>query len=325
MRNLPLLLTILLSFYLAIPTCLASKPKKVFISKVVDHPALDSTVNGIIDVLTENGYKTGENLVVKVESAQATMLLAAQIAMKYLNQSPDVVVGVGTITAQSFAKYALENKVKLVFSSVTDPVAANLVSDIKENNNNITGVSNFVNLEPQINLFLKLQPNLKKLGIIYNPTEINSVSIVKKLEKLCTDKSITLIKQTINKTADASQATVRIASKVDAIFISNDNTALSALTTIIQAANKFKIPVYVSDTDAVSAGALAALGPNQYQVGKQTGKMIAKLLQGEDMKSMPVEFPIDNQLFINIEVAKRLGIEVPQELSDKNQFYIKTK
>lgn len=288
--------------------------RKVLISQTVEHPALSATISGIIAGLKQNGYQSGVNLEIRIESAQASSVLAAQIATKFVNQNPDIVVGVGTISAQSFIKYARKNQTKLIFSSVTDPLQAGLIKELDKPGNNTSGVSNFVKLEPQIKLFKQIQPSLKNLGILYNPGELNSISIVNNLEKISPEFNIKLVKQTANKTAEVAQAATKLASNVDAIFISNDNTALSALQSIILAANKARIPVYVSDTDAVKLGALAALGPNQYQIGLQTGKMIARVLNGESIANMPVEFPKQNDLCINEKIQNLPGVSIPQNI-----------
>ena len=264
---------------------------KILISKTIDHPALDATTRGIIAGLASAGYENGKGSEIRIESAQGNAPLASQIASKFVSQNPDIVIGVGTVSAQSFIKYAASRRVKMVFSTVTDPLGASLVKSLDKPGNNISGVSNFVPLEPQLELFKKMQPNLKKLGILYNPAELNSVSIVKKLEILCPKLGLILVKQTITKTSDAAQNTAKLASDVDAIFISNDNTALSALQSIIAASKKARIPVYVSDTDAVKLGAKAALGPDQYEIGLQTARMIVRVLKGGDINMMKVEFP----------------------------------
>lgn len=297
--------------------------KKVFISQVVEHPALNITTKGIIDGLEKNGFKRGVNLDIRIESAQANVALASQISAKFINQNPDVVVGVGTISAQSFIKYAADNKIKMVFSSVTDPLRANLVNALDSPDSNTTGVSNFVDLEPQLKLFFKLQPKLRYLGILYNPGEINSVSIVTRLEVLCHKFGVILVKQTANKTSEVPQAATKLASSVDAIFISNDNTALAALQSIISIANKVKIPIYVSDTDAVELGALAALGPNQYQVGLQTGAMLARILNGKDLSAIPIEFPNEVDLYINEKTANIIDIIIPDSIKEKAAKIIK--
>jgi len=314
---------IILSF-LGILICLhnaiAAQPhKKVLISQVVDHPALNMTVQGIIAGLAAQGFKRNVNIEIRIESAQANPALAAQIANKFVNQHPDVVVGVGTIAAQSFIKYAIANKVKMIFSSVTDPDSASL-----EGQPNISGVSNFVDLEPQVKLFQELQPNLKRLGIIYNPGEINSVAIVTKLTQVCDELGIALFKQSAAKTADVAQCAVKIANLVDAIFISNDNTALSSLQSIIKVAQQHSIPVYVSDTDAIALGAVAALGPNQYALGYQTGLMIAKVLNGADLQTLPIEYPQQTELFLNPQAATKAHIQFPPAIVVKANTILST-
>lgn len=311
---LPIIATLGLSVSGQCASTNAETPKKVYISKIVEHPALDATTKGIIDALQQKGYEKGKNLEVRVESAQANPALAQQIAVKYINKSPDIAVGVGTVTAQSFAKQAAAGKVKLVFSSVTDPLKAGLVQSLDHPGNNTTGVSNYVDLEPQLDLFKKLQPNLKKLGFLYNPGEANSAILKEKLETLCPKLGLTLVCQAINKTADVAQNATKLAQNAQAIFISNDNTALSSLQSVIKAAQAAKIPIYVSDTDAVAIGAVAALGPNQYEVGLQTGHIIARLLDGSDITNEKVEFPTKNDLYLNADAAKRVGINIPDDL-----------
>jgi putative ABC transport system substrate-binding protein len=275
---------------------------KIFISKTIDHPALDKTTQGIIDGLSKNGYDRSKNLDLRVESAQGNTCLASQIATKFANQSPNVLVGIGTTASQTLAKFSLKNSINLIFSSVTDPVAAGL------NKGTISGVSNFVALEPQLELFKKIQPNLKKMGIIYNSAEMNSVKIVEKLKEICPKLGLELIEQSVNKSADIGSVTTKLIGQVDAIFISNDNTALGALQTIIAIATKFKKPVYVSDTDAVESGALAAMGPNQYQIGIQTANMIVKILSGTKIEDTPIETASQTEIYLNKKIAKQLGI-----------------
>jgi putative ABC transport system substrate-binding protein len=292
--------------------------KKVYINQFVEHPALNKTTEGIIDGLKKQGYQKGVNIDLRVESAQANSALASQIASKFVHQNADIVVGVATISAQSFSKYAKENKTKLIFSSVTDPLKAGLVQTLSHPKNNTSGVSNFVALEPQLQLFKSIQPNLKRLGFLYNPSEVNSLSLIAQLKTLCAPLGITLVLQSAQKTSEVPQAAAKLAAQVDAIFISNDSTALSALSSIIKAGNQAKIPVYVSDTDAVALGALAALGPNQYKVGLQTASMIARVLKGENINQIPVEFPKDMELYLNEKTAKKLGIVFPASLKKAN-------
>ena len=152
---------------------LADKTYKVFVSQVAEHPALDSTRLGILDTMKKHRIAPNQNLEFRYESAQDNPIGADQIATKFVRDKPDLVVGLGTISAQSFIEFADERKVKLIFSSITDPVSAGLMKDQTHLKDNITGVSNFIELEPQLELFKKILPSMKKIGILYNPGEPN--------------------------------------------------------------------------------------------------------------------------------------------------------
>lgn len=290
---------------------------KILISKSSDNPALNRAIEGIIDGLAENGLITNQNLTLRIESAQGNFALASQIATKFSTQEPDLFVGLGTISSMSLSKYATTGKIPLVFASVTDPLSSKLVNDISSPGKNTTGVSDAVDLEGQLDLFREIQPNLKRLGVIYNPGEQNSVTSLARLEPLCKSKGIQLIKQSAAKTSDIPQATTKLINQVDAIFIDNDNTALSALQSIIKIATERKIPVYVSDTDAVELGTLAALGPNQYDLGKQAARMMIDILNGKAAGSIKVEHPSKTELFLNAKAASKVGIELSPELKKR--------
>jgi putative ABC transport system substrate-binding protein len=279
---------------------------KISVCKVIEHEALNSVIEGMSDYLN----RQGKNYKISVETSQGNMALASQIIAKFASSNADVVVTVGTTPSQCAFKLAKERKIKLVFSSVTNP------GDISENlgNSNTTGVSNFVDLEPQIELFKKIQPSLASIGVIYNTGESNSVSILKKLRKACEKYEIKLVEQGISRISDVYQAAGRLSKIVDAIFISNDNLTLSGIHGIVSICNKNKIPVYVSDTDQVKNGCLAALGPNQYDIGVQTGEVVGRVVDGEDINGIKVSYPKANELHINLKAAKLLGITIQDSL-----------
>jgi putative ABC transport system substrate-binding protein len=296
---------------------------KIYINQLVEHPALDATTKGIVEGLSDAGYIEDYNLDLKIESAQGNVSLAGQIANKFVSNEPDIVVGVGTVAAQSFVKYAREGKTKLIFTTITDPMGANLVSNLEQPGGNISGVSNFIPLGPQIEMFKRVKPNMQKIGFLYNPGELNSISLIKKLRKICPKHGIELISMAASKSSEVAQTAIKLSSSVDAIFISNDNTALSALPVIVKAANAQKIPVFVSDTDIVVDGAIAALGPNQYSIGRQTANMIIRVIKGEDTSKMAIEFPQETELVLNLKVAEKLGVILPKDLIAEAQVVIK--
>ncbi|MDR2576511.1 MAG: ABC transporter substrate-binding protein [Puniceicoccales bacterium] len=279
--------------------------RRVCVMKIMDHGAIDETARGIRDELV------GSKLDIREKSAQGSTTLATQIAQEFFRQKPIAVIAIGTAAAQSMISYTRIGKdsLRIIYSAVTDPHVAGLTERV-----NVTGVSDFVPLEPQLRTFLRIQPKLKRLGILYNPKEANSVTTVEKLRPLCASAGIDLVERRISAVAEAPQASVQVAKIVDAIFICNDNTARFALNSILAAANARKIPVYASDTEAVSAGALAAMGPNYYEIGKQTGKMVLRIIDGESTRTIAPEGAGAVELFLNAGVARHLGITLNKQL-----------
>jgi putative ABC transport system substrate-binding protein len=176
-----------------------NKAVKIKVCKVIEHEALNSVVAGMTDYLNA---QTGKKYEVSVETCQGQMALASQIIAKFVGANADVVVTVGTIPSQAAYKFAKNKQAKVVFSSVTNP--GDITSDF--NNSNMTGVSNFVDVKPQLELFRKIQPNLNRLGMIYNTGETNSASIIEKIKPICKEMKIELVVQGISKISELPQA-----------------------------------------------------------------------------------------------------------------------
>jgi len=289
----------------------SNKEKQVAIVQIVEHPALDATRQGILDELKN------QSITIKFQSAQGNSGLATQIAQQFVGSSPDVMVGIGTLVTQALISANQNHQIPIVFSSVTDPQGSKIVNNLEHPEGVVTGVSNFVDPGLQFDLFKQILPKLTKLGIIYNPGEANAVILNEKMQSIAKQKGLELIFATANTTADVAQSAQQLAPKVDAMFINNDNTALSAFESIVKIATQHKIPVFCSDTDMVAHGALAALGPNQYEIGRQTGKMILQILDGKSPSQIPVSFPDKTEVLVNPEQAEKLGIQIPQELIKK--------
>lgn len=280
----------------------------VSILQFIEHPALNATRSGIEDELKSAGVS------VLYESAQGNPALASQIAQKFVGSKPNVLVGIGTAASQALAAENRSILIPIVFSSVTDPIKAHLVNNLKQPRDSITGVSNYVDVSRPLAFFKQVLPKLSKLGIIYNPGEVNSVMLLEETKEKAKDLNITIVTATANSSLEVATATRRLINEVDALFINNDNTALSAFESINKIANQNKKPVFVSDIDLVKQGALAALGPNQYQLGIQTGKMILKILEGEKPSNLSVEFPNKIEIVINQPIADKLNITLPENV-----------
>lgn len=275
-----------------------SSPTKISVIQLIEHPALNATYRGFLEELGKLGYKEGENLIIDFQSAQGSPTLVAQIVQKFTSQKPDVIVAIPTIAAQAALNATKDTNIPVVFSSVTDPLSAKLVTDLKAPKGNVTGVSNFVAVEPQFKLFKRLLPKLKTLGIVYNPGEANSTALNKLMEKAAKAFDLKLVFAMASKTSEVLAATQSLCGKVDAVFINNDNTALAAFKSVVKATQDCGIPAFVSDVDLVDQGAAAALGPDQVEIGRQTARMVDFILKNPEAPLPAVAFPEKTEEYI---------------------------
>ncbi|MDR0407239.1 MAG: ABC transporter substrate-binding protein [Holosporales bacterium] len=290
-----------------------AKPVKIGVCKAIEHEALNSVVAGM-----EGYFKQQKiNYQLSVETCQGNMALGSQAIAKFVNSGFNIIVTVGTLPTQCAYSVAKSGKAKVIFGSVTNPkdISVNIASV------SITGISNFVDLEPQIKMFQDIQPSLKTLGILYNTGEANSLSIVRELRDMCAKNNLKLIEQGVYKVSDIPQACEKLSASVDAIFISNDNLALSCIGNIVKVCTAKKIPVYVSDTDQVKNGCVAALGPNQYNIGVQVGKIVERIAAGED--NIPIQYPETVELRINLKAAKASGVTIPDTILSRAKEIIR--
>lgn len=291
----------------------AGGPKQIGISQIVAHPALDLVQKGIIDGVEKCGLKNGKDVVFDVQLANGNMVTAGQIADKFIGAKKDVVIGIATPTALALAGAYMKGspKTPVIFSAVTDPVGAKLVKDIRKPGGNITGVSDLLPIDTQFQLIFDMGLKPKAVGIIYNAGEQNSRSQLELTKKAAAMRKVKLVERAIASTADVAAATNGLMGQVDAIFITTDNTVVSALESVLKVANANKIPVFMSDTDSVKRGALAARGFDYYKHGLQTGAMVCRVLKGAKPADTPVEFQKDLQLVINAKTAAKIGFKVP--------------
>jgi len=274
-----------------------STPTKIAILQIVEHPALNQTRKGLVEELERLGYQDGKNLTLEYQSAQGSPALATQIAQKFVSEHPDLIVAIATPAAQAALAATKDKTIPIVFTSVTDPLRAKLVKNLKIPDGHVTGVSNFVNPKPQFEFFKKLVPTLKTIGIVYNPGEDNSAVLNSLMEKEGAALGLKIVLASATKTGDVLAASRSLCGKVDAVFINNDNTALSAFKSVVKAANECGIPAFVSDLDIVDQGARAALGPNQFELGRQTARMVDFILKHPKEPLPPVEFPEKTEEF----------------------------
>ncbi len=290
----------------------ADETKTVAITQIVEHPALDAVHEGTKDELAERGYRVGENLILMHESAQGNAAIASQIARKFVGDQPDVIVAIATPSAQTAA--AATRKIPIVFSAVTDPVAAKLVQSLDAPGGNITGASDMLPLDRHLDMILRIVPNARSIGTVYNPGEANAVALINQLEKSLNDRGLKLEKAAATKTSEVLGAARSLTDKVDAIYLTTDNTVISAAEAVISVGARAKIPVFAADTATVERGAVAALGFNYYDLGRQTGAMVARILEGASPAEMPVETLDNLELYVNPAAAEKMGTTLSDEI-----------
>src|SRR5690554_422721 len=290
----------------------AAEPRVVAITQIVEHPALDAVHQGVKDELAAQGFIEGENLKLMHESAQGNSAIASQIARKFVGDNTDVIVAIATPSAQTVA--AAARNIPVVFAAVTDPVGAKLVKTVEEPGANITGVSDMLPIDKHIDMLLRMVPNAKRIGTVYNPGEANAVSLIELLEERLEARGLPLVKGAATKTSEVLGAARSLVGKADAIYLTTDNTVISAAEAVISVGERAKIPVFAADTATVERGAVAALGFNYYNHGRQTGAMVARVLEGASTADMPVEIMEELDLYVNPEAGERMGITLSEDL-----------
>ena len=294
------------------------KLNHVAVSQIIDHPALNDTYRGLEEQLIREKIKVKLDL----ENAQGNNAIVLQIAEKMAGQNPDVLVAIGTPAAQA-ALGVVNGQVPLVFAAVTDPVAAKLVDSWERTDKNVTGVVDGVPLAKNIALIKELKPDLKKVGTIYNGGEANSAAAIKELKAALAKENLELVEAAATKTAEVQEAAQALVGKVDVILLTLDNTAVSAVKTIVQTGEENKLPVFASDVGSVKNGAIAAQSFDYREVGREAGRQVAAILRGKPVAEIPVATPKEIRLVINLAAAEKMGLKLPPAVLERAQEVIK--
>ncbi len=291
------------------------------ISKFVQHPALDGVEQGIQDELEALGW---DNITYDLQNANADANTSAQIATKFKSDRVDLAVGIATPTAQALVK-AIDD-IPIIYSAVTDPVSAGLVDSLDKGGENVTGYSDMTPVQAQLE-FLTSYVDVDALGHVYTSGETNAVVLANMAKDVCEDMGIEFIEATVANSAEVKQAAQSIAGRVDAFYVSTDNTVVSALSSLTDVAMNAGVPVMSADpSSAETYDIFAALGFDYYKHGRATGRLIDRVLKGESTESIPAQFMNDpsdvDQLHINLDVAEELGIDVPQSVVDRANMIV---
>jgi putative ABC transport system substrate-binding protein len=293
------------------------------IGQFAEHGSLDNCRDGFIAGLAEEGYVEGENLKVLIENAQADGGTAGQIASNFVSKKVDLICAIATPMAQSAFGAAKDTDIPVIFTAVTDPVAAELAKEDRTPNGNTTGTSDKLPVEKQLEMIRAILPDAKTIGIMYSTSEVNSISAIEEYKAAAPNYGFEIIESGISTTADIPLATDNLLAKVDCLNNLTDNTVVSSLPVILDKAAEKNIPVFGSEVEQVKLGCLATVGLDYFDLGVQTGKMAAQVLSGEK-KASEINFEIieEASFYGNTAVAEYLGVTLPEDLvsSAKEMF-----
>ena len=309
------LLTVLslsIIFLFVLTNVTAAEEFEIGISQFVEHPSLDIAREGFIDQLADEGFIEGENLKVDLQNAQADFSTAQTIAQRFNQKNLDLVLAVATPSAQTTANVISDTPV--LITAVTDPVEAGVVDSMEKPGANVTGTTDMNPVAKQLELIKDFLPELKTIGILYNPGEVNSVVQVDLAKAKAEEMGVNIEEGTVSNSSEVSLAVSSLIGSVDAIYVPTDNIIVSAMPTVLQTAHNNQIPVFASENNSVKQGAIATLGIDYYQLGRQTGSMAARILNGADPAAMEVESSEELKLYINKKSAAEIGLEIPAEL-----------
>lgn len=282
--------------------------KTVGILQLVEHGSLDAAYEGFKEGLAEGGYKEGENLTLEYQNAQNSQDNLKSMSEKLVKNSPDLLLGIATPAAVSLANETTD--IPIVVTAVTDLVEAKLAESNEAPGRNITGTSDMVPIVKQIQLLLSIVPDAKTIGIMYNAGEANSKIQADLAEKALKDAGVDVKVLTANTTNDVQQVTTSLAKDVDGIYVPTDNTFASAAAVVGEVAKETKTPIVAGSVEQVEDGALATFGIDYKSLGKQTGELAAKILDGDEKPATtPVETANKLELVVNQKMATALGID----------------
>lgn len=295
-----------------------SEKKKVLnigINQIVEYVALDDNRKGFIKALEEAGYKDGDNIKIDYKNAQGDIGVSQTIAKKFVSDKKDLVFAIGTPAAQSI--FNATKEMPIIISAVTDPIEAGLANSLETPGKNVSGTLDYLPVENQLKLLKKLAPKAKKIGFIYNTSEINSEVQLNELKKVA--KEYEIITTGVTSTNEVNNAIVNLVKKIDVLYVPTDQLVVSSMPIIVKHTLEAKVPIIAAEKGSVEAGALATVGIDYYQLGYEAGKMAVSVLKGEDISKMPIKMPNKTEIYVNKNSLKKLGIK---ELTADNIKYI---
>lgn len=284
------------------------------ISQFAEHGSLDNCREGFLAGLAEEGIVEGDNLTVLYDNAQTDTGTASTIADNYVSKKVDLICAIATPCAMSAYNSTMSTDIPVIYTAVSDPVGAGLAKEDGMPVGNLSGTCDALAVDAQLQMIRQIMPDAVKIGILYTTSEANSVSTVAAYKEAADAYGFEIVDVGINTTADVDLAAADLASRVDCITNLTDNTVVSALQTLLAKAADAGIPVFGSEVEQVKAGCVASMGLEYFELGKQTGRMAAKVLKGEaEASAMKYETIAEPSLYVNTAAAEKAGLALSEE------------
>ena len=289
------------------PSASSGETLKIGLVQMMEHPSLDEIREAFLAELKAQGYDDSK-VVIDYQNGQGDMGTLNTIAQKFVGDGVDMIVAIATPAAQAAA--AATDSTPIIFTAVTDPVDAGLVSDLEAPDRNLTGTSDAIPVDRIFALADELTPGIKTYGLLYNNGESNSVSVIRDVKVALNAAGIAFEEATVINSSEVTTAAQSLVGKVDAIFSPIDNTVAYAMPNLAQIAIEAKLPVYVAADSMVNDGGLATVGVNYTQLGKQTAQMAAEVLSGKPVSEVPVQVLSEYATVVNPDTAAAIGVDV---------------
>jgi putative ABC transport system substrate-binding protein len=290
--------------------------QKIGIMQIADHPALNAARDSFIEALRDEGFVDGDNIILDIQNAQGEITTASTIAEGFIADKVDLILAIATPTAQ--AAYNATKDIPILITAVTDPVSTGLANSLEQPGTNVTGTHDMNPVKEQLELLLEILPGTKRIGVIFNSSEENSLVQIDILETEAALAGLTVVKAPVTTTGEVGTAAESLIGKVDVIYIPTDNTVVEAIASVIKVSEEQLIPVIPGEASCVRAGALATIGIDYPVLGYQTGKMAAKILRGEaEPATMPIEGQSKYSIAINKSALEKLNVKLPQSLLER--------
>jgi putative ABC transport system substrate-binding protein len=296
----------------------ASATLKIGITKIVEHPALDAVEQGVIDALTAAGYVEGVDVEYIISSAQGDMAVASAIAQNFLAQNVDLVVAIATPTAQAAVEVFRGTDTPILYGAVTDPVGAQLVPSATDpsGNENVTGVSDMIPVEAHLRLLKELSPDIVTIGIVYNPGEENSAILTDMALAAAPLVGVAVVTAAADSTANVPLAAQSLIGRVDAYYVTTDNTVVSAIDSVLAASEEAGVPFLMADPTSLEQATLAA-GFDYYEHGLTVGDLVLQVLDGTPTTAIPVTFQPSAEVHLNLDAAAQIGFSFPEAVIEQ--------